>query len=409
MNCAHDNVDCLNEFEIIRKDRCKTCGEVMMCACEEHFGHRFLPHQLKDGRDAQTSDRVSVTLGFQAAICRECRGLPTEANPMAAIYGRTSKIKRYYWRELLKRELEIFGEWALEKGCNPFVASDSEAKSARNQASMQALKQIKQLHELSPKYVFHAEQTLPEIIAECEVELVNLQGEYINDRSVRSAQLQCEGREVGVTEFVKLHYEKLGYASLEVESVPFHVLFGVFIWLVIEDLDDDRVQMAGFGDRVAHDNGTKGRIIWGRKPEDFGTPAYGERRKDAIDRHFAETLQPDELDWLFDYWMEPSQTFRQYLYAHRAKDVEKAKILLALLPRKDLLRILRYLVDSYWSRCLGWPDLIIFRQGEYFLAEVKSSKDHLSHEQKLWIHNNHAILHLPFKLIKVHKSSLKTM
>ena len=111
MSCSHKHVHCLNEFDIIRKYQCQTCGEVMMCACEEEFGRRFLPHQLKDGRDAQTAECVDVTLGFQHAICRECRGLPSEAHPAAAIHGRTTKIKRYYLRELLKRELELRGSW----------------------------------------------------------------------------------------------------------------------------------------------------------------------------------------------------------------------------------------------------------------------------------------------------------
>ena len=49
MNCLHKDVECLNEFEIIRKYRCKSCGEVMMLACEAEFGTRYLPHQISTG------------------------------------------------------------------------------------------------------------------------------------------------------------------------------------------------------------------------------------------------------------------------------------------------------------------------------------------------------------------------
>ena len=253
--------------------------------------------------------------------------------------------------------------------------------------------------------MFHHEKTLADIIAECDVAIVSLKGEYIKVPSARRVRLQCDGRVVGITEFVKSHYEKLSYECLEVESVPFHVLFGVFMWLLIEDLDDDRLQLAGFGERGAYEHGEKGRMIWAHKPDDFGTSGYGERRKGAIDRHFAEILRPEELDWLFEYWLDPSENLRQYLWAHRSTDVDRARRLLAILPREPLMRILRYLIDSYWTRYLGWPDLILFREGEYFFAEIKSSSDKLSDEQKRWIRDNHAILKLPFKLVKVCKSS----
>jgi hypothetical protein len=67
--------------------------------------------------------------------------------------------------------------------------------------------------------------------------------------------------------------------------------------------------------------------------------------------------------------------------------------------------ILRYLVDSYWANYVGWPDLVAYRIGEWFFAEVKSSHDKLSDDQKHWIEQNHARLKLPFKLIKIHRAA----
>jgi hypothetical protein len=65
---------------------------------------------------------------------------------------------------------------------------------------------------------------------------------------------------------------------------------------------------------------------------------------------------------------------------------------------------LRYLVDSYWDRYLGWPDLFLSRSGEFEFAEVKSSGDKLNTNQKTWIANNHDILHFKFRLIKIHRT-----
>jgi len=67
------------------------------------------------------------------------------------------------------------------------------------------------------------------------------------------------------------------------------------------------------------------------------------------------------------------------------------------------LKILNYLVEDYWDRYLGWPDLLIYNDSEFFFAEVKSSHDKLKEDQKNWIKNNTSKLGLPFKLVKVHK------
>src|SRR5690606_4873145 len=86
--CPHTDLDCLNQFELVRKYRCRGCNAVMMCACDETRGRRFLPHQLDEGTELGTQARVSVTAGFQPKVCPECRGLPPVNAPVAAIYGR---------------------------------------------------------------------------------------------------------------------------------------------------------------------------------------------------------------------------------------------------------------------------------------------------------------------------------
>ena len=41
-----------------------------------------------------------------------------------------------------------------------------------------------------------------------------------------------------------------------------------------------------------------------------------------------------------------------------------------------------------------------------FFSEVKASRDELSEDQKTWIRGNHAGLHLPFKLVKIHRMAV---
>ena len=203
------------------------------------------------------------------------------------------------------------------------------------------------------------------------------------------------------------HFHALGYQTMRLESVPFHVLFGVFMWLVIQDSSDPLVRVVGFGDPNAFEQRQSGKMVWFHRPPDFGTKGYAERRADQIDEHLApDWLDEGQVQFLFDLWLEPSAKLRQYLWAHRDADVQRARKLLDIIPPGSLVKILRYLADEYWHHYLGWPDLIVYRENEFFLVEVKASGDKLSDEQKVWIEANHKRLGLPFKLVKVHKTGM---
>lgn len=117
--CPHADVTVVNPYELIRKYECAACRAVMMCACDEAYGRRDLPHQLAMGKRLDTQERVAVTHGFVAGICNTCRGIPEPAAPKAAIHGRTSKILRYYWREIAKETAERFARWARSRGLEP--------------------------------------------------------------------------------------------------------------------------------------------------------------------------------------------------------------------------------------------------------------------------------------------------
>jgi hypothetical protein len=116
-------------------------------------------------------------------------------------------------------------------------------------------------------------------------------------------------------------------------------------------------------------------------------------------------MNPDAwtLPELFDLWLEPSAFLRDYLWAHDADAIDRARRLLEIVPKSKMREILRYLVGDYWGRYCGWPDLILWKDDEYFLAEVKASRDSLSQDQKRWLRDNAEILKLPFKIVKIHR------
>jgi hypothetical protein len=405
--CRHSAICCLNEYELIRKYRCLDCGAVMMCDCDERVARKCLPHQLDQGVELKTQKRVPVTLGFQPQICRDCRGLPVQAHPVAAIYGRTSKIRRYYWRELALQEMERFSDWESSRAADG--TSDGDKAAMHKQIEAAVLAEVKALHASSPKYRFK-ERSQAEIVQKYEIETVDLKATYVRNCAGGPVAILDETEPCRVEEFVARHFRRIGFHTIFLESTPFHVLFGVYMWLLIQDPSDARVRVVSFGDRHAFDEHVAAKQIWASLPEDFGTAGYAARRARAIKRHLAEIADDrTELQWLFGYWLPHSESLRQYLWAHRLESVRAAKALVDILQPAVIKAVLLYLVRNYWRRYLGWPDLLAYRGDEWFFAEVKSSGDKLSDEQKRWIEDNHRHLKLPFKLVKVHRVATAEM
>jgi hypothetical protein len=120
------------------------------------------------------------------------------------------------------------------------------------------------------------------------------------------------------------------------------------------------------------------KIAWTHRPSDFGKPEYGVRRAKAIESHLSAIIcEPQGLRQLFDLWLRPSDELGLYLGGRRPEHIQVARQLIAILPSASIVEMLRYLVEDYWGRRSGWPDLFIFRDNEFFFAEVKSATDKL--------------------------------
>ena len=401
--CVHPLVTCLNPYEYIRKYRCDSCGEVLMCACDEPFARRFLPHQLAFATELSTQKRIPVTAGFQPSVCRECRGLPAIAYPKAPMHGATSKIRRYYWRELFMETTTRFAQWAEASGYSDVQTARQRHPEEYRMAEAAALEHIKQLHRTSPKYTYH-DKSHAQVIEEYGVEVIELQATHTHRPKGHSRLL------VGPTgqspeEFAQDNLKKQGIDTIFTESSPFHVLFAVLMCTVLQDPVDPQVEIRSFGKRDPLPN-TPPTLIHTPLPTDFGTPGYIARRQTAIAHHLSSL--PRERSQIldqFDSLLPNSSDLRQYLWAHEQRHVDVARRIIQILSAGDLLRILEYLIGDYWRRYVGWPDLLAYSEAGVFFAEVKSSGDQLSEDQKRWIADNSLHLHLPFKLIKIRKEA----
>lgn len=215
-SCNHVKVQCLNEYELIRKYRCLQCGGVMMCACNEHIGNRFVPHQLDEGIELKTQTRVSVTLGFQTAVCRECRDMRPKAHPRAQTYGQSSKIRRYYWREITFLEWEKIAAWADSKGIS--IEQAESMPDVRSRFEREALEDIKRLHATSPKYVYK-EMSDAEVLRKYQVEVIPHKATYVTSSGNKRILVFDDGQSLNVEEFAINYFRRLGYLRPKLGSL----------------------------------------------------------------------------------------------------------------------------------------------------------------------------------------------
>jgi len=396
-DCNHSNVECLNPYELIRKYRCNTCGAVMMCACDKEHGEKFFPHQLNFGHKLETQERIPVTHGFHVQICQECRGENPTSTPVSSTPGRTSKITRYYWREIAFETTRRFYEQYPDK--NPHSLDEFNFPEDRKKIEKEVLNEIKKLHDENPKYDY-SETTQSEIIEKCGVEVILVNAVHEKGQDTKVRIVDGESRKT-VEEFATDYFINRGYKTLETESIPFHVIFGIYMWFIIQDINDPKNRLVSFGSRSDFDEGFATSMITTLLPEDFGTEGYFKRREKSVCQHIEKKIE--DIEWLFDYWLPYSHDFRQYLWAHRQVDVDKAKNVIAILGVEKLKKVLKYLVLNYWENFCGWPDLLVYNKSKFFFVEVKSSNDKLSDEQKNWILGNHNNMQFEFKIFKVGK------
>ncbi len=403
--CVHTNVSCVNPYQLVRKYQCRSCGGIMTCKCEEEFARRYLPHQISKAA-THGFERIPVTLNFVNAVCNTCRGEPEPACPKAERPGRMSKVKRYYWREIQFRAIPRFAAWAEANGDPDWLSASRRNRDAYELFEREVIEEIKQLHSVSPKYVY-SEEPQSAVLAHCGVETVNLRPRRIRQAGsiVFEIDFGCVGSPIEVAQH---HFGRFGYASIFTESRPFHVIFGALMWPEVQDAADPKALRVARGRRGDSSPQVGQGPVWTLHPADFGTAEYGCRRSEAIGRHLSTLrLVKGGLSRLFDRWMEPSSALRTYLCGNRPEDAAAARRLLSILPADRIIAILDYLSRAYWQRYCGWPDLLFYRGSEFFFAEVKFSGDGLREEQKAWIRGNASELHLPFKLIKVHKTPLE--
>ena len=395
--CVHEQVECVNPHDLIRRYRCMACRSVMLCACEEEFGRAYFPKEELRLTQTEEGETVPVTDGYQPSMCNTCRGLPDQPAPRGDRRD-TSSVRRYYWREVERETIRRFAAWAHKQEDTDWQALRWEQPETYKSIEKTVAAEVARQHKESPKYDID-DETEEQFLARLGVDVRVYEGTYVR-REGKKLRILHEGRPVSPEAFVGRSLRAEGYTVHYTESEPFQALFTVLMWPALQPRS---TSVLG---RIAGAIGLAGEVTWQSLPLGFGAPGWAKSHAEAIDEHLARLSRvSDHLLEAFDAWVEPSAELRELMWGHEEWHVTRARSVLSALQWPEVERTLRYLGDSLWERQYGWPDLFAHKDGEVWFVEVKSHRDRLGEHQRDWIEGNARELGFAFSLARIREAA----
>lgn len=405
--CGHEHTHCLNHYEYFRKYLCEDCGQVFICQCEREFALTLLPHQVRQGTEYGTHITYAVS-GFAEQICLECQGKEEEPHPVAAIYGRKGKVERYYWREIFKTYCSYIFEWMMQNkiSVKDIIEFERLFPEEAEKFSKRAKNHWQQVHRTGPKYDTR-EPSQAAFLNDVRVPTTEVQAPYV--------QIDKNGQKIGkwigthgeicsVERIALEHYFAQGYEGRFCERKLISTLVGTLLAPVIQDKKDPRLQ-------VALRNSTKGwrsdnrstPMIAFEIPEDFGSGEYYVRRQDAFEQCIGSLGDRRNIINLYEALLDISKGLRDYLWVNDDEAVALGRLALRIISPDTVKQALRWTIAHFWERYSGWPDLFVFRLGEFKFVEVKSPLDELSEDQMNWFRWAVQESRIPCEIFRVKK------
>ncbi len=310
-------------------------------------------------------------------------------HPRAAIFGQKGKVKRYYWREIYKTYCQNTLEWINQNSekVKDILEFQKKFPDIAKELEKQAKNHWKTLAKQSPKYDMK-ETTNTEFLAKTPLSEVHVSVEY---RQIEKGNQKIgkwvsqSGNLVPVEQIATELYASQGYSVLRCERLLISTWVATFLSPSIQDKTDPRV-------RTVFRNSTKGWTSKNRDtgligillPEDFGSAAFYERRKEAITSNIGYMRNAENLLGVFNEFLESGESLRDYLWANSDEAVETARTALNVLPKEIVISSVVWAIQDFWKRQPGWSDLFVYKDLEYKFVEVKSPYDELSLEQMQW-------------------------
>lgn len=170
--------------------------------------------------------------------------------------------------------------------------------------------------------------------------------------------------ERGVLEY----YSEQGYEVAFCENEPWKALFGLVFWDSIYDMNVQAIHHP-----------------LQRIPSDFFQPDFYYKRHQQLTDKLNGITSKEALQALINTTWEHKLGLTNVLVGWYEPIKTTALQLCTLLSLEQLKTILLQMARNMREHTRGFPDLLIWKENEYWLIEVKSPTDHLSARQLYWL------------------------
>lgn len=167
---------------------------------------------------------------------------------------------------------------------------------------------------------------------------------------------------------VLVHFYQEGYEGTHAENFLWRGLFGLIFW---EELFND--QHAAFHHPLQ------------RMPSDLHTPLFYEKRGGELSQKLKQLKNKKALlAHIRGVYLQKVGTNNPLVSWHDSL-LPSLEAAVTALPLKALKAVMLEMAKNLKDNGTGFPDLFIWKGGDYYFYEVKSPNDHLSAQQLFWL------------------------
>jgi len=220
---------------------------------------------------------------------------------------------------------------------------------------------------------------------------INIQYEKVDGENKGKVKYKVEDKELFAEETAMYYYKQNGYSAIWSENNYWWHIFGLLFWDIIfakvtgsvvvskgkfqEELYVGSEQFNELFNWTIQNNGI---------PADFFTLDFYKNRESLIKNRIKELANVDISFILQQYYKKNyGKNFRMIENWSRFT-LEELLVVTKKITNDTLLKILERIMKNITENRSGFPDLIVYNDTEFFMAEVKSEKDKLSEGQKDW-------------------------
>lgn len=226
------------------------------------------------------------------------------------------------------------------------------------------------------------------------MDIININCEKIENEERGKAKYKVENNEVFVEEAVIYNYQQNGYKAMWSENDYWWHLMGLLFWDIIFAKIEGAVKVSvnGFEEELSpsinpieFNRYFEWTINNNGMPSDFFTNAFYKNRQMLIKNRIKELLNSDIEDIVIkSYNKHYGKNFRMIENWNRFS-IDQLLVAVRLVPTENLLKIIERILRNVTDNRSGLPDLIVYNDNTFFMAEVKGEKDKLSEQQRDWI------------------------